>query len=137
MGIALRLAGLLAAGLFFVACAGQSPGRLVRTAQPTAAELRQNWQRYRVYCFPDSALIFKEPGAGAILLDAPWREATDAAALNAVGFRGPLSPVFQITGAGGAAFGYLLYTVGDSVGVAVIDPQTVKIYYSIPRKGGP
>lgn len=130
---------LLAAGLaLFLGCTGLSPGRLLRTARPDAAELRQNWRSYTVYHLPDSALIFQEPGSGkVILLDDRWRRATDAAELNTVGFRGPVSPVFQIAGHDGAGFGWIIYTVGDGVGVTIVDPHTVRIFYSIPARADP
>jgi hypothetical protein len=120
--------------IFLAACAGQAPGRLVRTQQPSAAELQQNSRSFKVYQLMDSALIYLEPGGKTILLADHWKE---TAAPGSIGSRGPTTPVFQITGHNGASFGYIIYTVGDSVGVSIIDPQTVRLYYSIPRKGGP
>jgi hypothetical protein len=133
----LRHIALLIGAIFLAACAGQAPGRLVRTQQPSAAELQQNWRSYKVYQLMDSALLYQELGGKTILLDDHWKEVAGAAAPGSIGFRGPTTPVFQITGYNGAPFGYIIYTVGDSVGVTIVDPQTVRLYYSIPRKGGP
>jgi hypothetical protein len=125
-------------GLILLAgCGGYSPGRLMRTAHPTASELKRDWKNYRVFHRLDSALLYQTRDGKKILLDASWEEVTDAAALERVGFWGATTPVLLIVGHNGAGFGYVYHTLGDTVGVTIIDPDTVRLSYFVQKKGGP
>lgn len=131
-------------GLFLVlvtvsllGCAGSPQGRMPRVNSPTENELKQDWKNYTVYYRPHTALIYKLKDDRKIILDPSWVEVTTDEMMVKSKIVDS-SWVKQIAGLNDAVYGYLVHRAADRTSVAIIDENTVRLYYHYIRtSGGP
>ncbi len=127
-------------------CVG-SPGKIRKVDAPSEKELRSNWKNYHTYCLKSgygvswtgSAILFQVKGGKTIQKSADWQEVSDEkTALRCADFLRIPSPVMSLLGENDATFGYLIYEYRDAVSTAVIDANTISLYYiAFPKTGGP
>ena len=130
--------------LFFVltlvsilGCAGGPQGKLPRVESPTASELRQDWKNYTVYYRRNLALVYKLKDERKIILDKRWEAVTTDSMMT----KSKISSstwVKKILDQNDAMYGYLVHRSADRANVAIIDGNTVQLYYHYVRtSGGP
>jgi len=118
-------------------CAGGPQGKLPRIESPTASELRQDWKNYTVYYRRNIALVYKLKDEQKIVLDERWQAVTSASMMEKSKITSP-TWVKQITDQNGGGYGYLVHRSADRANVAIIDGNTVQLYYHYVRtSGGP
>jgi hypothetical protein len=132
------------AGIFLVlmmlsilACAGSPQGKMPRVESPTASELRQDWKNYTVYYRRNIAFVYKLKDDRKIILDERW-EAVTTDSMMAKSKIASSTWVKKILDQTDGMYGYLVHRSADRANVAIIDGNTVQLYYHYVRtSGGP
>ena len=123
--------------LCIIGCAGGPRGKTPRVESPTEAELKQDWKNYTVYFRRDTAFVYKLKDDRKIILDANWVEVTTESIMTKCRINN-LTWVKKILGQNDEMYGYLVHRFADRVNVAIIDGNTVRLYYHYIRtSGGP
>jgi len=130
--------------LFFVlillsifGCAGGPRGQLPRVESPTESELKQDWKNYSVYFRPNIAFVYKLKDDRKIILDDRW-EAVSTDSMMAESEIRSSTWVKKILGQNNEMYGYLVHRSADQANVAIIDGNTIQLYYHFVRtSGGP
>jgi len=118
-------------------CAGSPQGRMPRVNSPTENELKQDWKNYTVYYRPRTALVYKLKDDRKIILDPSWVEVTTDE-MMAKSKIIDSTWVKQIVDLNNAVYGYLVHRAADRTSVAIIDGNTVQLFYHYIRtSGGP
>ena len=122
-----RILGVLL-GASILGCAGGDRGKLPQTQSPTESELVQNWDDYTVYYRKNMAFIFKLKDDKRIVLDNQWveiktQEMMDDSKISSATW------VKKILDQKNEMYGYLVQRDADQANVAVIDDNTVQLYY--------
>jgi hypothetical protein len=140
----LRLLWLLVSLFVAAGCSGPT-AQIRKVDSPKERELRADWQKYHTYCLASgygvsgqgNAILFQLKGDKKIQKSADWREVTsDRMAAGCAGFLTQASPVMQLKGENEEPFGYLIYDFRDGVSAAIIDPNTLHLFYYVSRKSG-
>ena len=123
--------------LSLLGCAGGPQGKMPRVQSPTASELKQDWKKYTVYFRRNIAFVYKLKDDRKIILDERWQEvATDSMMQNSKITSSTW--VKKIIGQNDEMYGYLVHRSADRANVAIIDGNTVQLYYHYVRtSGGP
>ena len=120
-----------------IGCAGGPRGKLPRVESPTENELKQDWENYTVYYRRDTAFVYKLKDDRKIILDASWAEVKTKSMMTKSRISN-LTWVKKILGQNNEMYGYLVHRFADRVNVAIIDGNTVQLYYHYIRtSGGP
>jgi len=123
--------------LGIIGCAGGPRGKLPRVEKPTENELKQDWQNYTVYFRRGTAFVYKLKDDRKIILDAGWVAVTTESMMTKSRIS-DLTRVKKILGQNNEMYGYLVHRSADQVNVAIIDGNTVRLYYHYIRtSGGP
>lgn len=118
-------------------CAGSPRGMMTRVNSPTENELRQDWKNYTVYYRPRTALVYKLKDDRKIILDPSWVEVTTDE-MMAKSKIIDSTWVKQIVDLNNAVYGYLVHRAADRTSVAIIDGNTIQLFYHYIRtSGGP
>lgn len=133
-----------AARLFFVlimvsilGCATGPQGTLPRIESPTESELKQDWKKYTVYFRRNIAFIYKLKDDRKIILDDRWKAVTTDS-MMAKSEIVDSAWVKKILGENNEMYGYLVHRSADRANVAIVDGNTVRLYYHYVRtSGGP
>jgi len=132
------------ARLFFVpvmlsilGCAGGPQGKMPRVQSPTASELKQDWKKYTVYFRRNIAFVYKLKDDRKIILDERWQEVATDSMMQKSKITSS-TWVKKILGQNNEMYGYLVHRAADRANVAIIDGNTVQLYYHYIRtSGGP
>jgi len=118
-------------------CAGGPQGQLPRVESPTASELKQDWKNYTVYFRRNIAFVYKLKDDRKIILDDRWKAVTTDS-MMAESEIVDSAWVKKILGENNEMFGYLVHRSADHANVAIIDGNTIQLYYHYVRtSGGP
>jgi len=132
------------ARLFFVpvmlsilGCAGGPQGKMPRVQSPTASELKQDWKEYTVFFRRNIAFIYKLKDDRKIILDERWQEVATESMMQKSKITSS-TWVKKIIGQNDEMYGYLVHRSADRANVAIVDGNTVELYYHYVRtSGGP
>lgn len=123
--------------LIILGCAGGLQGKMLRVESPTAGELKQDWKRYTVYYRPRLAFVYKLKDDRKIILDERWKEIKTDSMMEKSKIMSS-TWVKKIIGQNNEMYGYLVHRSADRANVAIIDGNTVQLYYHYVRtSGGP
>jgi hypothetical protein len=123
--------------LSILSCAGGPQGKLPRIESPTESELKQDWKDYTVYYRRNIALVYKLKDDREIILDERWEEVTTDSMMENRKI-GSSTWVKKIIDQNNVMYGYLVHRSADRANVAIIDGNTVQLYYHYVRtSGGP
>lgn len=118
-------------------CAGGSQGKMPRIESPTESELKQNWKNYTVYFRHNTAFVYKLKDDRKIILDKRWGAVTTDEMMAKSKIYSS-TWVKKILGQNNEMYGYLVHRSADRANVAIIDGNTVQLYYHYVRtSGGP
>ena len=146
-------------GLLVIACATDtSTGprfRDIRARDQQAIQqgLEQDWPQYMIYVIPERAVLFdRRDDNNTLLVSGRWikvgedtqawmyilRENTKTSESFFSAWIGKATGFLEVIGPGEVPFGYLVHNKQDMVALKIIDPNTMRIYYSPQRtEGGP
>jgi len=123
--------------LSIIGCAAGPKGQLPRIESPTESELKQDWKNYSVYSWRNIAFVYKLKDDRKIILDDRW-EAVATDSMMAENEIRSSTWVKKILGQNNEMYGYLVHRSADRANVAIIDGNTVQLYYHYVRtSGGP
>jgi len=102
--------------------------------------MRQNWNNYTVYSRnrPDSfqrgaaAFLYKLEDDNKILMDRRWIKVTTQDEKEKIKILEAVISA-EILGHNEELYGYLIYRMGDTPNVKIIDEQTVQLFYHYSR----
>ncbi len=118
-------------------CAGDPQGTMPRIESPTESELKQDWKNYTVYFRRNIAFVYKLKDDRKIILDKRW-EAVTTDSMMAKSKISSSTWVKKILDQNDGMYGYLVHRSADRANVAIIDGNTVQLYYHYVRtSGGP
>ena len=118
--------------LSLIGCASGTQGNLKRVQQPTATELKRDWQNYTVYYRRSLAFVYKIKNDQKIVLDKRWVKISSED-MMAKAKIWDSTWVKEIIGNNGEMFGYLVHRYHDLANVKIIDEKTVQLYYNYHR----
>ncbi len=121
--------------LSILGCAAGPRGKLPRVESPTASELKQDWKSYTVYFRPKIAFVYKLKDDRKIILDERWKEVTTESMMEKSKITSS-TWVKKIIGQNNAMYGYMVQRSADRANVAIIDENTVQLYYHYVRTAG-
>jgi len=124
----------------FSACGGGNRANLKRIKYNKEWEMRQNWNNYTVYSRnrPDSfqrgaaAFLYKLKDDNKILIDRRWVAVTTQDEKEKIKILEAVISA-EILGHNEELYGYLIYRMGDTPNVKIIDEQTVQLFYHYSR----
>jgi hypothetical protein len=123
--------------LSILGCAGGPQGKMPRIESPTESELKQDWNNYTVYYRRNLAFVYKLKDDRKIILDERWEEVTTDSMMENSKI-GSSTWVKKIIDQNDEMYGYLVHRSADRANVAIIDGNTVQLYYHYVRtSGGP
>lgn len=123
--------------LSLLGCAGGPRGKLPRVESPTASELKQDWKKYTVYFRRNIAFVYKLEDDRKIILDERWVEVATDSMMEKSKITSS-TWVKKILGQNNVMYGYLVHRSADQANIAIIDENTVQLYYHYVRtSGGP
>jgi len=114
--------------LSILGCAGGPQGKMPRIESPTASELKQDWNNYTVYYRPHIAFVYKLKDDRKIILDKRWEEVTTDSMMAESKITSS-TWVKKILDQNDEMYGYLVHRSADRANVAIIDGNTVRLYY--------
>lgn len=112
-------------------CAGPNHGKLPRAVNPSAKELRENWNDYIVY-FRGTAFVYKIKNDKKIILDRRWIEVTTDE-MMAKSKIWDSTWTRKILTQNDELYGYLVHRSADVATVKIIDDNTMQLFYHYVR----
>lgn len=127
---ALAVTGLMVAyGLF--GCVSPNRGKLQRTTEPSAKELRDNWKDYQVFC-RGTAFVYKIKNDRKIILDRRWIEVTTEEMMSKCQFWDS-TWTRKILTQNDELYGYLVHRSADTANLKIVDSNTIQLFYHYVR----
>ena len=118
-------------------CAGGPRGQLPRIESPTESELKQDWKNYTVFFRRNIAFVYELRDDRKIILDERWEAVTSDSMMAKSDIRSS-TWVKKILDQNNEMYGYLVHRSADRANVAIIDGNTVQLYYHyVVTSGGP
>ena len=146
---------MLLFGFLVVSCATDTGPRFVdlraNKQQQIQQELETNWSRYIIYYIPEHAVLFDPKDDGnTLVVSSRWikfeddkttwvdilRQNTQTTESIFDSLLQTTTGFLEIIGPDEQFFGYLVHKKMDLVALKVIDPNTLRIYYSPQRTEG-
>ena len=145
---------LLIAFVFLMGCSGTYADLKTQSesdSKATLQELDDNWSDYDIW-FKFTVIVFDPKNDdkkilvgnnwGTVKDQASWREIVEESTTSAGNFS-PLWANYSMTGVreiwspDKQFFGYIIHQQQDSVGVMVVDENTMRVFHHTARYGGP